>query len=488
MSADNKWIRLLKEPRIIFTLLIILGAIAAIGPRAYPGDSGTMELETSIVKGLDLQGGVRALVLPDEPTKAIVDEAITVLNTRLSAFGLQETKLRPINIEGDWYIEIELAGSTEEELTGLLEKQGKFEAYIPRTTTLDDNKGTLIIDDKTHLIEFIDESTAKIDNSIFSLNEITVIEGINFTVSNITEDEITLSGLIYQGKDMLQIFKDAQHSSVQRVGAENYRFQFEVLTTTESAERFAKITKDAKIISEGIGNAYLDAEIELYLDDNMTDSLKISSGLRGQPLTTPQISGGGNTQKDAVDQMKTLQSILESGALPSKITVVQVNDISPTLGKEFMNASFFAIFLAIIAVAFVVFARYRDPKIVLPMILTSTGEILIILGFAALVKWTIDLPSIAGIVAAIGSGIDHQIVIADESGRKKEELSLAKKLSRAFFIIMASAATTIAAMIPLLSVGAGGVKGFAFTTIIGVLAGVLITRPAFAKVIEYLRK
>ena len=153
-----------------------------------------------------------------------------------------------------------------------------------------------------------------------------------------------------------------------------------------------------------------------------------------------------------------------------------------------MNASFFAIFLAIIAVAFVVFIRYRDPKIVLPMILTSTGEILIILGFAALVKWTIDLPSIAGIVAAIGSGIDHQIVITDESGRKKEELSLTKKLSRAFFIIMASAATTIAAMIPLLSVGAGGVKGFAFTTIIGVLAGVLITRPAFAKVIEYLRK
>ncbi|MCK4550912.1 MAG: hypothetical protein KAT91_03080, partial [Candidatus Aenigmarchaeota archaeon] len=69
MSADGKWVRFLKEPRIIFTILIILGAIAAIGPRAYPGDSGTMELETNIVKGLDLQGGVRALVLPEEPTK-----------------------------------------------------------------------------------------------------------------------------------------------------------------------------------------------------------------------------------------------------------------------------------------------------------------------------------------------------------------------------------------------------------------------------------
>ena len=122
------------------------------------------------------------------------------------------------------------------------------------------------------------------------------------------------------------------------------------------------------------------------------------------------------------------------------------------------------------------------------MILTSVSEIIIILGFAALVKWTIDLPSIAGIVAAIGSGIDDQIIIADETEKQKEDMNITKKLKRAFFIIIASAATTIAAMIPLLTVAAGGVKGFAFTTIIGVLSGVLVTRPAFSKILEYLKK
>ena len=487
MNQENKWFRFLKEPRIILTLLILLFSVIAIGPSAAPGESGTMELHTKIVKGLDLQGGVRAIVMPQDATKAIIDESITVLNTRLSAFGLQETKIRPLEIDGKWYIEVELAGSTEEQLKMLLERQGKFEAYIPRNVELQDNKGTYKLDGENYDVT-VSNNTVTINDTEQTLNEMFLLDNIDFLITNITDNFVTISGRIYQGKDILQVFKDAQHSNVQQVSADNYRFQFEIVTSSESADRFAKITKDANIISKSINNAYLDAEIELYLDDNMTDSLKIASSLRGQRLTTPQITGSGDSQDDAVEQMKTLQSILESGALPSKIEVVQMNEISPTLGKEFLNMALLAIFIAILAVAAILFLRYKNITLVIPMILTSVSEIIIILGFAALVKWTIDLPSIAGIVAAIGSGIDDQIIIADETEKQKEEMNITKKLKRAFFIIIASAATTIAAMIPLLTVAAGGVKGFAFTTIIGVLSGVLVTRPAFSKILEYLKK
>jgi len=44
----------------------------------------------------------------------------------------------------------------------------------------------------------------------------------------------------------------------------------------------------------------------------------------------------------------------------------------------------------------------------------------------------------------------------------------------------------VVAMIPLFYAGAGMIKGFALTTIVGVTIGVLITRPAFAKFIEVL--
>jgi len=210
--------------------------------------------------------------------------------------------------------------------------------------------------------------------------------------------------------------------------------------------------------------------------------------LQGKVQPEIQISGPGDSRDDAWRNMNQLQSILESGALPTEIEIVQMNTISPTLGDEFMRAAVIAILFSILAVSVVIYFRYKDPRIVIPIILTSCTEVLLIFGFAAFIHWTIDLAAIAGIIAAIGSGVDDQIIITDESDKKKDELSMNRKLKRAFFIIFASAATTIAVMVPLLTVGAGGVRGFAFTTIVGVIIGVLLTRPAFAKVIEYLRR
>jgi len=52
------------------------------------------------------------------------------------------------------------------------------------------------------------------------------------------------------------------------------------------------------------------------------------------------------------------------------------------------------------------------------------------------------------------------------------------------FIILGAFFTIIAAMLPLFWAGAGMLKGFALTTIIGVTVGILITRPAFANIIR----
>ena len=53
---------------------------------------------------------------------------------------------------------------------------------------------------------------------------------------------------------------------------------------------------------------------------------------------------------------------------------------------------------------------------------------------------------------------------------------------------MGSFSTVVAAMIPLLWVGAGTLRGFAIVTIIGVTIGVFITRPAYARIVEVLLK
>jgi len=108
---------------------------------------------------------------------------------------------------------------------------------------------------------------------------------------------------------------------------------------------------------------------------------------------------------------------------------------------------------------------------------------IIILGVASFINWNIDLPSIAGILATIGTGVDDQIIILDET-RQEISLSIKQKLKRAFSIILGAYFTAVVALFPLLWAGAGLLKGFAITTIIGITAGVLITRPAFVDMIR----
>ena len=255
----------------------------------------------------------------------------------------------------------------------------------------------------------------------------------------------------------------------------------------EAAERHATITKNLTL--DQANPQYLSKTLDLYLDDNLVDSLSISSTLKGRIETEIQISGSSDTRDTAIKERSQLQSILRSGALPTSVEIVQLDSISPTLGASFLMNAALAGFAALIGVILVVGTRYRKPKIVLPMIIVSSSEILIILGIASMIGWTIDLPAIAGIIATIGSGINSQIMIIDQALRGEEAAATMKeKLKNAFFVIFGAGGTVIAAMIPLMIIGFGLLRGFAITTIIGVLVGILIVRPAFGEIVKRIIK
>lgn len=257
----------------------------------------------------------------------------------------------------------------------------------------------------------------------------------------------------------------------------------------DGANRFAQVAK---------GQA--GAPVDMYLDDKLVSSPQLSEGLaNGVPTTDVEVSGTEPTKQEAEIQAKSIQTILQSGALPVKVQIVGVSSVSAELGAQFLNGALIAGLLALIVVAVIIFIRYRNPLLAIPIIFTSVAELILILGTAAVIHWNIDLPAIAGILAAIGTGVDDQIIITDEvlkgenkqKGRRKRRTGLQVKIKGAFFIIFASAATLIAAMLPLLyyglargATGIGLLSGFAFTTILGVLIGIFITRPVYAKFVE----
>ncbi|HMB49894.1 MAG TPA: preprotein translocase subunit SecD, partial [Natronoarchaeum rubrum] len=61
------------------------------------------------------------------------------------------------------------------------------------------------------------------------------------------------------------------------------------------------------------------------------------------------------------------------------------------------------------------------------------------------------------------------------------------RFKKAFWVIGAAAATTIIAMSPLAILSLGELRGFAIITILGVLIGVFITRPAYGNILRRLK-
>jgi len=419
------------------TEIVNYGIPEDIGLRVYTAPT------TNLRKGLDLQGGTRVVL---QPEVKLSDDNMTFLvdnmERRLNVYGLSDLSIRKAgDLSGNQYILVEIAGANEEEVKDLLSKQGKFEAKIGNDT---------------------------------------VFTG---------------------GKDITYVCRSADCAGIDQSGCsksgQNWacRFRFSISMTPDAAERQAELTSKLGVISEG-GEEYLSEKLILFLDDKEVDQLNIGSDLRGRPVTDIQISGPGiglteqEAAYNALMNMKKLQTILTTGSLPIKLNIIKIDTISPTLGQDFIKNALLVGVLAILGVFVVVLIRYRNFKIAIPMFFTSILEITILIGVASLIGWNMDLAAIAGIVIVIGSGIDHQIVITDETmrGETGTIYNWKDKIKTAFFIIMATYFTVFVAMVPLIFAGAGLLKGFAITSIIGVSIGVFITRPAYAAVVELLVK
>jgi len=393
--------------------------------------------KTNIQTGLDLAGGSRGLVQAKDAKLSLeeVNDLVDVISNRLNVYGIADMNIRPVSdLEGNNFMLIEIAGATPNDLEELISKQGKFEAKIGNETA------------------FI---------------------GGEKDIASVCRNDATCAGV-----------EQCSQSS----GGYICRFGFVIYLSEAAAQKHADITGKLDVNSSSDGS-YLSKKLDLYLDENLVDSLLISEGLKGRVTTQIKISGSGEgkTQAEAYESaeasMHKLQTILITGSLPYKLEIVKLDTISPLLGKEFIRSIFLAGFVALFAVSMLVFFRYKNFKSSIALVITSISEIIIILGIASFIDWNLDLPSIAGILATIGTGIDQQIIILDEA-KQKTILSLKQRLKRAFAIILGAYFTALVSLLPLMSAGAGLLKGFAITTIIGITAGVLITRPAFTDMIK----
>jgi preprotein translocase subunit SecD len=403
---------------------------------------------TNLKTGLDLSGGARALVNAERPlTSEEMSDLVAITSNRLNVFGISDISVRSVSdLEGNNYMLIEVAGISPSDLKELVAKQGKFEARIGNESSGNN--------------ESVNASKGKL-----------VFEGGKGDISDVCRNRAECSGII-----------GCQKTS------EGYacNFRFTVYLTEEAAKKHAEITKEIPLDETG---EYLTEKLYLYVDDSEVDSLLIGADLKGQVTTQVSIqgSGTGETEEDAYNDAKAnmnkLQTILITGSLPYKLNLAKLDSVSPMLGKEFTNNIIKLALIVFAIICAVLFIKYRKIKITLSVILTVFSEAALTLAVAALIRWNLDAPSIAGIIAGMGTGVNDQIIIIDESV-SGEQTSLKERIKRALFIIFGAFFTIFAAMLPLFWAGTGLLRGFALTTLIGVTVGILITRPAFADIMK----
>ncbi|MEK6840360.1 MAG: hypothetical protein AABX79_00195 [Nanoarchaeota archaeon] len=392
------------------------------------------QLSNSNLKtGLDLSGGSRAIVKAEDKdlSRSEMNDLISMVSNRLNVYGIADVQVSSItDLSGKNFMMVEIAGATPKDLSDLISQQGKFEAKIG--------------------------------------NETVFIGG---------EEDITSTG------------ESGQDSVIECPPTFNgfCNFRFTIFLSPEAAQRQAQATKN--LTTDPANPQYLSEKLYLYIDDRLVNNLSISTNLKGRAETQISIegSGSGSTLDEAYnaaqEEMKELKTILKTGSLPYKLKIEKLDTISPNLGKEFTKNIIFLGLMVFLIISAILFIKYRKIKITLSVIMTMFSEAFITLGIAALIGWNLDAPSIAGIIAGMGTGVNDQIVIIDESVSNKH-LNMKDRIKRALFIIFGAFFTIIAAMLPLFWAGAGMLKGFALTTIIGVSVGILITRPAFASIIR----
>lgn len=424
-------IEFFKDYRVLLLLVLLIGSVASISIFGIP-------------QGLDLKGGSQIEIHLETPVDSGTMNTVTsVLDKRLNAFGVRDVQVRA---SGSQDVIVDIAGVRPDEVTNLVGSPGKFEAKIGNDTVL------------------------------------------------VGSDITTVKAYTIEGN--------------------TWHVPFTI--TPEAANKFAQLA-----------NGKAGQPVNMYLDGQLVSSPQLDAGLaNGVASTDVEISGTENTSTQAQNQAKNIQTILQSGSLPVSVSITGISSVSANLGDQFKNGALIAGVLALIVISIIIFIKYRDPKLVIPIILTSIAELVLILGVASIIRWNIDLAAIAGIIAAIGTGVDDQIIITDEilKGKKQDKESESSKTKKskkakkgkkgkkaktrtkkvtkrftgfhvrikgAFFIIYASAATLIAAMLPIAYIGftrgttgIGVLTGFAFTTIIGVLIGIFITRPVYAKFME----
>lgn len=202
------------------------------------------------------------------------------------------------------------------------------------------------------------------------------------------------------------------------------------------------------------------------------------------PVINHAIGSSGIIQGNfSNEEARTLAKLLKSGSFKAKVEFIEERQIGPTLGQESIHQGLLSCLIGLVLLLFFGVFYYRLSGMF--SIVTLVYNLILLMMFMALMRATLTLPGIAGMVLTIGMAIDSSILIYE---RIKEAIkdgmgisaAIEDGFSDAMWVILDSNITTFIVAAVLFYFGTGPIKGFAVTMMLGIIT-TLITGLFFLK-------
>jgi protein-export membrane protein SecD len=466
-----------------------------------PKDSPVARLrQKAIALGLDLQGGLHLELEVDQTglsaaeAERAVDRAITVIRGRIDQFGVAEPIIQK---QGLNRIVVQLPGVTDvQRAKDLIGKTAQLEFKLVITP-----------EEGQQLFERLDAALAqrvklgqvKVDTALaakpFTSHFLDVAGAAGFVMD---ADVPAVKSMIAQvdtlvGGDTQLTWGPETEGTGGRRGQWLYALRKEAALGGESVasataqisqqnpgswEVALKLTPRAALRFTQVTGANVGRQLAIVLDGVVNSAPSIRERI---PSGTASISG-----RFTADQAKDLAVVLEAGALPAPVHVVQEQLVGASLGADSIAAGWKAAWVGTVAVVIFMLIYYQlSGALAVAALLLNVLYLLACLAGMLGFRATLTLPGIAGIVLTIGMSVDANVLILE---RIREEIRNGRSIrtaiqmgyDRAFRTILDAHVTTLISAAFLGWFGSGPIRGFAITLALGLIANmftaVLFTR------------
>lgn len=439
--------------RLALALFLGFGSLAAV-----------ILTDTQLKLGLDLEGGISVILTAEaaegeQIDPGVLEQTVEIIRRRTDAFGVAEPE---VNVAGANNILIQLPGVENEE---------RAIELIGSTAQLTFRQVVEVIPPGTN-----PEKTPDITEDTgpdVNLEEV--------VYPSAAADE---EGVLYRLKPAEltgEIVEDAE-AITDPNGVGGWRVSIQM--SGEGADQWAAFTGELSCLRDK--GEQVTSQVAIVLDGRVESA----AGMNPNVLCDVGISGGG-TEITVGDQeeAKQLALVLRTGALPLTLEQSEVLKVSPTLGRESLDAGLKAGLLGLALVMIYMILYYRALGFVvwlgLALFTAVLYAIMCVLGETA--GLSLSLAGIAGVIVSVGVTADSYIVSFE---RLKDEIKSGKSMraavdrgmARSFKTILVADFVTGSAAVILYLLAVGPVRGFALTlglsTLIDVFVAFYFTRSA----------